>query len=182
MSLLSVLQFVDILAGGCMVKKIIKQSKNNLEYLYATLSILIFCFGTYILTRFGWTIAVSYLVYCLVIEAYIFYFFYGASYNYGKKYALGSSYYFGKNSAFEKNMLGSKGYTDDEIKKQSNKNITFLNILPELLILTPPLLCGFHRLFIDFSWFCLGLITIFILLYLISKGVIWKTSIPNYTT
>jgi hypothetical protein len=153
-----------------------------LEYIYAIFSVLIFGFGAYILTRFGWTIAIIYIGYGLIFEAYIFYKSFGASLKYGKKYSLGSSYYFGKNSRFEKNVLNLKKDPAEELTKKSHANITMLNIIFEVLIVIPPIIAAFHRFLYGFSWFCAGLIIVFILLYFTSKGVIWKISTPSYST
>ena len=152
------------------------QTHSMLEYLYAVLSLVTFGVGAYILTRFGWQIAIVYLGYCLLFEAYIFYKSYGATHTYGKTYRLGASYYFGKNSAFEKHTQVQK---QKEYAQRSKTKVSMLNLFPEILIVIPPIIAAIHRYYFGFSWVCGGLLAVFFLVYFLSKGIIWTLPVRS---
>ena len=131
-------------------------------------SLIIYLLGAYILTRFGYIAAIIYLLYGLIIEIYVI------------SRSYGSCYYFGKIYAFSTGWPKSQLTKKNDLKQHVKTSITCWGIIPEILIVIFPLISGIHRLIINFSWFCLGLLILFFILYFIGVRIIRKYIICRY--
>lgn len=126
-----------------------------------------FVFGAFILTRFHWMIAALYLVCCCAIELFIVQKSKGWCYYYGKMYAFGKSW---------PTTLKTMSINDALLKK--NNDVVF--VLLQILILVVPIAVGAERLWSNFSWFCLGLIVSFVMLYLLTTFLLRGSFMKRY--
>jgi len=78
-------------------------------------------------------------------------------------------YYYGKRCAFGKGKLCSLFFKKGDIEKfAATENITWKDLLPDMLVAIIPLIIGIVRLIMDFNW--LLLLLVIILFLLVSKG------------
>lgn len=136
-----------------------KQSYENfpvwIPLLSCVLSLSIYALGTIIFSRLAILLAVLYLIFCLWLELKIFQKSCANCYYYGKMCGLGR----GKLCA----LLFKKGNPEEFI----NKEISYKEILPDLLLLIFPLVGGIIILIRDFTWPVLILI---VMLAVLSSG------------
>ncbi len=78
-------------------------------------------------------------------------------------------YYYGKRCAFGKGKLCSLFFKKGDIKKFAwSDNITWKDLIPDMLVAIIPVIIGIVRLIMDFNW--LLLLFVILLFLLVSKG------------
>jgi hypothetical protein len=78
-------------------------------------------------------------------------------------------YYYGKRCAFGKGKLCSLFFKKGTIEKfAANDNMTWKDLIPDMLVAIIPVIIGIVRLIMDFNWLLLSLVILLVLF--VSKG------------
>ncbi len=115
-------------------------------------ALAIYALGVYILGQFGIVIALLYGLYCLWIEMNVL-----------RKSCVHCCYY-GKVCAFGKGKLCSWIFPKGEPQKFIDRQISWRNLIPEMMVLFFPLIGGIAVLFREFSWLLIGLLALLVVL------------------
>lgn len=121
---------------------------------------LIYLIGAYILAGFGLWMAGLYLLYCLGLEIRLL-----------KGHCV-NCYYYGKVCGFGKGKLCAWLFRQGEPRKFTEVDISWANMLPDLLVLLWPLLGGIILLVLDFTWLGVGMLALLIGLSLSGNAII----------
>ncbi|MDI6800191.1 MAG: hypothetical protein QMD53_05970 [Actinomycetota bacterium] len=119
-----------------------------------SVSLLIYGIGSFILWGLGTASALLYLAYCLSLELRLL------------KMSCVNCYYYGKTCAFGKGKLASIFLKKGDPKRFIEKDISWRDMLPDMMVLILPLAGGILHLIIDFSWLIPGLLVALVLLSL----------------
>jgi hypothetical protein len=119
-------------------------------FLSNLLSILIYSSGFIITLRLGWIIAVLYLAFVIAFE-----------YRLISKHCV-NCYYWSKSCGFGKGRLSSLFFKKGDPSKFCEKEMSWKDMIPDLLITLIPLLIGIVFLIIKFSFLLLTAIVILI--------------------
>jgi hypothetical protein len=128
--------------------------------LSSIVSILIYISGLIITLRLGWIIAVLYLVFILVFE-----------YRLISKHCI-NCYYWGKTCGFGKGRLSSLFFKSGDPLKFCDKEMSWKDVIPDLLISLVPLIIGIVLMIIKFDLILFFAVIILILLTTIGNGFI----------
>jgi hypothetical protein len=120
--------------------------------LAVVLSLAIYGVGAYILAGFGLIFAVLYLLYCLWVELRVM------------RKSWVHCYYYGKTCGLGKGKLCSIFFTRGEPAKFTEPQISWADLLPDLLVSIIPLVGGIVLLVTDFSWLLVALVVLLVLL------------------
>jgi len=116
------------------------------------LSISIYAIGLYILAQCGIWWAVLYLLYCGVFEIRLL------------RYHCVNCYYYDKVCAFGKGKLSALLFKKGDPQKFAEKEVKWLDLVPDFLVLIFPLIGGIVLLVMDFNWIILILMVVLIAL------------------
>ena len=111
-------------------------------------NIAVLLLGAYILSGFGLLIVVLYLAYGVFMEFMIM------------KSGCVSCYYYGKRCYCGKGLLAAKLFKKEDPKKFTEKEFTWLTLLPTFLVGVFPIVGGIILLLQGFSWLLLGLVVV----------------------
>jgi len=114
-------------------------------------SISNYIIGAYIISAYGLIYAVIYLLYCLFIEIRLL------------RNGCVNCYYYGKICGFGKGRLSALFFKKGN-KKFNEREISWRNMIPEMLVSILPLIAGIIILIYNFSWTILILIIAIIIL------------------
>lgn len=120
-------------------------------------SLSIYLLGVLILSGFGVLTVILFILYCLAFEV---------------RLLMGSCvncYYYGKLCFSGKGLLCSFFFKKGDPKKFICKEITWVQLIPDFLIVLVPFTAGIYLSFVNFSWLRLGLM--FLLLILGFPGI-----------
>ena len=123
------------------------------------LSVAIYGLGLYLLAGFGWLVALAYLALIVWLELRLL-----------RKACVDCAYY-GQRCAFGKGALCARLYGRGDPARFAQREATWRDVLPDLLVTILPLLGGLVRLVRGFSWVVLG--AMIILLALSTAGNGW---------
>jgi len=115
-------------------------------------SISIWIIGAYILSGFGLALAIPYVAYCLAIETSVL------------RNSCRNCYYYGKVCFSGRGRLCALLFKKGDPKKFIDKEISWADILPDLLVSIFPIVGGIVLLTISFSWLTVALIAILLFL------------------
>lgn len=132
------------------------------------LSVVSYLLGATILWGFGIIVALLYLVYCFGIEMMVIFRSCKHCYYYNKVCGLGK----GKIAPF----ITKKG----DVKKFSEREITFIDLIPDFLVSIFPLVGGVILSIFDFSWIRIGLMVLLLLLSFGGTAVVRGSLACNY--
>jgi hypothetical protein len=126
--------------------------------------------GTYIILGFGIVWAVLYAIYCVIIEIVIM-----------KKSCTGC-YYYGKVCGLGKGKLAAKLFKKGDSQKFIDSEVSWIQILPDLLTLILPIGAAIALLIINFqgNLIILVFLIILIVLYLIGNALIRENLTCKY--
>lgn len=119
-------------------------------------SLAVYALGVYVLSAFGPWIASLFLLYCLGMELRLL------------TGSCKNCYYYGKVCGFGKGKLCSLFFKQGDPQKHSDKEITWRDLVPDMLVLVFPLIGGVISLFTNFSWTVV--LTLVVLLILATSG------------
>jgi hypothetical protein len=123
-------------------------------------SILIYISGVMITLRFGWIAAVLYLVFILAFE-----------YRLISNHCV-NCYYWGKTCGFGKGRLSSLFFKRGDPSKFCDKKMSWIDMIPDLLVSLVPLIIGIVLMIIKFDFTILFAAIILIVLTTIGNGFI----------
>ncbi|MBM3130137.1 MAG: hypothetical protein FJ009_16120 [Chloroflexi bacterium] len=112
----------------------------------------IYAIGTFILAGFGILIAALYVLYCLGVELAIL------------KGSCVHCYYYGKVCSFGRGKLCALFFKRGDPQNFLRRQISWKEILPDLLVALVPLLGGIALLIREFSWIVAGAMVVLVLL------------------
>lgn len=115
-------------------------------------ALAIYALGTYILGQFGLFFALLYVLYCLWIELNIL------------RKSCVHCYYYGKVCAFGKGKICSWIFRKGEPQKFVEREVSWREIIPEMMVLIFPLIGGIVLLFKGFTWLLVGLLVLLVML------------------
>ena len=123
-------------------------------------STLIYITGFMIIFRIGWIAAVLYLGYILALE-----------YRLLSKHCI-NCYYWGKTCGFAKGRLSSLFFKRGEPSKFCDKEMSWKDMIPDLLVSLVPLIIGILLMIIKFDFILLFATTALVLLTTVGNGFI----------
>lgn len=116
------------------------------------LQVLIYLIGAYIIFKIGYIWLILYLIFIAILEIRLL------------KSSCIHCYYYDNWCAFGKGKLSSIIFKKGSPKKFINKQIDFIDIIPDFLVSIVPLIVGIILLILNFNWFLLLLIVILLVL------------------
>lgn len=128
--------------------------------LASIVSLGIYAAGAYIIYQIGWIWLLLYVVYVLCLEIRLL-----------KKSCVNCSYY-GKICAFGKGKICKLFFRQGDPQEFGKAKVTWLNMLPDLLVSAVPVVAGIVMLIIDFNWVILGLMLLVVLLTSAGNGYV----------
>lgn len=123
-------------------------------------SILIYISGLIITLQLGWIVAVLYLISILAFE-----------YRLLSKHCV-NCYYYGKTCGFGKGRLSSLFFKKGDPSKFCEKEMSWKDVIPDLLLSLVPLLIGIVLIIIKFDFLLLFAVILIIALTTIGNGFI----------
>lgn len=126
-------------------------------------SLAIYGLGLYILSGLGIAVASAYLLYCLWMELILL------------RGSCIHCYYYGKTCAFGKGRLCSLFFKRGDPQRFAQKEFSWKDMLPDLLVTLFPLVGGIILLIRQFDWLLLGAIVLLLGLTFAGNAVIRGT-------
>jgi hypothetical protein len=120
----------------------------------------IYGLGFLVLRRLGLVFSIGYLVYVLTLEFRLL------------KNHCTNCYYWGKTCGFGKGRLSSLLFKKGDVSKFCGKNITWKDMIPDMLVTLIPMGAGIYLLVIDFEFIMLSLLILLVLLTTMGNGFI----------
>jgi len=120
--------------------------------LSSSVAIALYALGTLILGRLGALFAVLYLLYALWIEVSVL------------RKSCVHCYYYGKVCGLGKGKLCAWLFKQGDPRQFIEREVSWREILPDMLVLGFPLIGGIVSLIADFSWSLVGLLALMIAL------------------
>lgn len=117
-----------------------------------TVALAIYGLGAYILGRAGILFVIPYLLYCLWVESNVL------------RKSCTHCYYYGKMCAFGKGKLCSWLFKKGDPQKFIDREISWRQIVPDMLVLVFPLIGGIVLLIKGFSWLLVVLLALLVVL------------------
>lgn len=120
----------------------------------------IYIIGSYIMFKLGPIWGWLYLLYCLFVEIRVM------------RLSCTHCYYYGKLCGLGRGKLASLFFKRVDPKKFPEKNFTWKDLIPDLLVSLIPFILGIYILFNNFSWSMLILIMILLFLTTFGNGFV----------
>ena len=120
----------------------------------------IYIIGAYIMFKLNTICGWLYLLYCLIIEIRVM------------RISCIHCYYYGKLCGLGRGKLASLFFGKGDPNKFLEKNITWKDLIPDLLVSLIPFVFGIYLLFRTFNWFLLILIMILLFLTTFGNGFV----------
>lgn len=124
------------------------------------LSLLIYAMGTFIVSRLSFFLMAVYIVYCGWLEFKIF------------RRSCVNCYYYGKVCGFGKGVLCSRLFKKGDPKMFIEKEITWVEMLPDFMVFVIPIIAGIRLLVREFSWSILILMIVLLMLSFVGNAVV----------
>jgi hypothetical protein len=121
-----------------------------------TLSVFIYLSGFYVMMQPGWIASLLYLLYILALEFRVV------------KYHCVNCFYFGKTCGFGKGKLSALFFKKGESARFCANEMTWKDMIPDILVSLIPLITGIVLLIIHFDFFVLA--ALILLIFLSTKG------------
>jgi hypothetical protein len=115
-------------------------------------SLSIYAIGAYVLWMIAPLVSALYLVYCSVLEIRVL------------RHSCRDCYYYGKTCCFGRGKLCSILFKRGDPKKFIERQVSWLDILPDFMVTIIPVLGGIVLLIDEFSWIIVALILILLAL------------------
>lgn len=123
-------------------------------------SVAIYAIGAYIIYTIHLVWLILYVLFIIWLEVQLL------------RKSCVNCYYYGKACAFGKGKLASLFFKKGEPKTMSQKQSTWKDILPDILVSAIPIIAGVVLLIIDFNWVILVMVLLLLLLTSIGNGII----------
>lgn len=136
--------------------------KNPLRIVFLSnlVSLSIYFIGAYIISGLGLIYAIIYLLYCIFMEIRLL-----------KSYCVNCHYY-GKVCGFGKGKISALFFKKGDLSKFNEKEISWKDMIPDILVSVFPLIAGIIILAYDFSWIILVLMAVLLILSTAGNGTI----------
>jgi hypothetical protein len=131
-------------------------------------SLAIYALGIAIMIRVGVVFAILYLIYVLILEYRVM------------RYHCINCYYWGKKCGFGKGRLSAIFFKRGNISKFCIKDMSWKDMIPDLLVTLIPIVVGIVLVIINFSFVLLLAILLLIILTTIGNGYIRGTLTCKY--
>jgi hypothetical protein len=131
-------------------------------------SLLIYSCGLIIMIQLGWIVAIFYLAFVLSLEIRVI-----------SKHCV-NCFYWGKLCGFGKGWISSLFFKKGDPVKFCEKNFSWKDMIPDLLVSLIPLMTGIAFLIIRFSFITLFAVVILIALTTIGNGFIRESLTCRY--
>lgn len=128
--------------------------------LSALFSILVYALGAYIFLQFGPWPLILYLAYCFWVEIKIL------------KKSCPNCFYYGKICAFSRGKTCSLFFPKGDPQKFTQREISFTDILPDLLLSLFPLLGGVFLLIRESNWTTVGVLVALVVFSTAGNGLV----------
>jgi hypothetical protein len=125
-----------------------------------TFSFAIIAVGAFIIYQIGWIWLVLYILYNVGLEIRLL------------KRSCVNCYYYGKVCAFGKGKLSSFIFKEGDINSFIKDKITWMDIIPDLMVPIMPTVAGVVLLVVDFNWLLLSMVFVLLLFASIGNGLI----------
>ena len=123
-------------------------------------SLVMYVFGAYLLLKLHPAASLLYLVYCAAVELNVMY------------RSCRSCVYYGKRCAFGKGWLAARLFSKGDPASFATKEVSALNLIPDFLVVVFPVIGGLASLLYAFSWLTLGLVVVFLVMFLVGTATI----------
>ncbi len=124
----------------------------RIVFLANLVAVSIYAVGTYILGQLGIVFAAFYLLYCLSVEVMVL------------RGSCVNCYYYDKTCGLGKGKLCARVFQKGEPRKFIEREVSWREIAPDMMVLIFPLVGGIALLARDFAWSLVALLVILILL------------------
>jgi hypothetical protein len=131
-------------------------------------SIAIYGLGFFILFRLGWVFSILFLFYILIFELRLI------------RNHCTSCYYWGKTCGFGKGRLSARLFKKGDISRFCNKEMTWKDLIPDLLMSLIPLIIGIILIIISFNLILLFAICLLVFFTTIGNSFIRGTYTCKY--
>ena len=132
------------------------------------LSLAVYALGAWILAGWGIWVAIPYLLYCLLMEVTVM------------RRSCVKCYYYGKVCAFGKGKLCSLFFKPGDPQEFAERQISWVEIIPDFLVFIIPVVGGIALLIRDFSWVVLAMVAGLLLLSLGGNAFVRGTFACRY--
>ena len=120
----------------------------------------IYLIGAFVLSGFGLWMSGLYFLYCFGLELRLL-----------KGHCV-NCYYYGKRCGFGKGKLCSWFFKEGDPRKFTETEISWVNMLPDLMVLLWPVLGGIILLVQNFTWLLLGMLVLLVVLSLTGNAIV----------
>ena len=131
-------------------------------------TLLIYAMGAYILASLGILWLILYLLYCLGVEIEVL------------KRSCQDCYYYGQVCGFGKGKLCSLLFKKGNSQRFAQKEVSWVKVIPDFMVLLFPLGGGMVLLIREFSWFILIMLVILVFLCLAGNAFIRGLLVCKY--
>ncbi len=128
----------------------------------------IYAIGAYIMFKLGALWGCAYLLYCLFCEIRLM------------RTSCVHCYYYGKLCGLGRGKLAALFFGKGDPKRFFEKNITWKDLIPDLLVSLIPFVAGIYLLFKDFSWIISILIVLLFLLTSVGNAYVRGNIVCKY--
>jgi len=135
-----------------MKNEVYEQFPWPLVLLCVAVNILIYAIGAYLIAPLGIIIVALYLLYCLWMEIRV------------SIMSCRDCYYYGKRCAFGRGKICSLFFKKGSPERFKKKKISWINLVPDLLVSLIPLAIGGFYLVQSFSWLRLSFILVLVMI------------------
>ena len=131
-------------------------------------SLTIYALGIFILSSLSKWLALFYVLYCIWLEFRIL------------KKSCVNCYYYGKRCGLGKGVLCSWFFKPGKNEDFSAVKFTWLDILPDFMVIIIPLIFGIISLVIDFTWIIMMLLLVLLFLSTMGNAIIRGNFLCRY--
>lgn len=131
-------------------------------------SYTVYAIGFYILYKAGWLFSVIYLALVFILELRVL------------KYHCVDCYYWGKMCGFGKGRLSALLFRKGDNAWFCSKKMTWIDMIPDMMIFLIPFVAGLILLFISFSFLLLALLVMLLVLSTVANGYVRGKLTCNY--
>jgi hypothetical protein len=124
------------------------------------LTLAIYGLGAYTVYQWGWIWMTAYLLFVLVLEVRLL------------KSSCVHCYYYGKTCAFGRGRLSGPLFKRGDPKTFSSRNVTWRELIPDILVSLIPVVAGIVFLIRDFAWPVLAAVILLLFLSTVGNGFV----------
>ncbi len=136
--------------------------------IYNLVILVTYLIGVYILSRIGLVWGLLYIVYLIILELQLY------------REGCASCYYYGKRCVAGKGKIAPLFFKKQDPKRFCEKQVTWKNLLPNIMVVVFPLIGGGYLLWTGFEWLIAGLMVVPILIWVFGNPLVYgKLACPH---